>query len=61
MTDESLMLDIDIIEKRHEEELAAVIAEKDLLLSEKDQILSDQAAEIAALKKQLAEALAKQH
>lgn len=55
MTDESLMLDIDIIEKKYEEK----IAEKDLLLSEKDQILSDQAAEIATLKKQLAEALAK--
>lgn len=39
MTDESLMLDIDIIEKKHEEELAKVIAEKD--------------AEIAQLKSQL--------
>ena len=29
LTDESLILDIDIIEKQHEEELAAVIAEKD--------------------------------
>lgn len=54
MTDESLILDIDIIEKKYEEKIAAVIAEK-------DQILSDQAAEIATLKKQLAEALAKQH
>ena len=47
ITDESLMLDIDIIEKRHEEELA----EKDnfwkKLMSEKD-------AEIASLKEQLA-------
>lgn len=40
MTDESLMLDIDIIEKEHEEKLAKVIAEKD--------------AEIATLKAQLA-------
>lgn len=43
MTDESLMLDIDIIEKQHEEELA----KKDKQLAEKD-------AEIALLKKQLA-------
>ena len=39
MTDESLMLDIDIIEKKHEEEIASIIAEKD--------------AEIASLKAQL--------
>ena len=29
LTDESLILDIDIIEKKHEEEIAAIIAEKD--------------------------------
>lgn len=34
MTDESLMLDIDIIEKQHEKELAKVIAERDALLAE---------------------------
>ncbi len=36
MTDESLMLDIDIIEKRHEEEMAEVIRLKDWALREKD-------------------------
>lgn len=45
MTDESLMLDIDIIEMQHEKELAA----KDALLAERDK-------EIALLKKQLVEA-----
>jgi Na+/phosphate symporter len=45
MTDESLMLDIDIIEKEHEKELAKVVAEKD--------------KEIELLKKQLAELSAK--
>ena len=48
MTDESLMLDIDIIEKKYEEKFA-----------KQEQQLVEQAAEIAALKKQLAEALAK--
>ena len=43
MTDESLMLDIDIIEKQHEEEMAQAIAK---LTAEKD-------AEIASLKAQL--------
>ena len=33
MTDESLMLDIDIIEKEHEQEMARVIAEKDAEIS----------------------------
>ena len=45
ITDESLILDIDIIEMRHEKE----IAEKDAALSEKD-------AEIAALKAELSSA-----
>ena len=34
MTDESLMLDIDLIEKEHEQELAKVIAERDNILAE---------------------------
>jgi hypothetical protein len=46
MTDESLMLDIDIIEKQHEEEIAKITEEKDNAIAEKEQ-------EIAALKKQL--------
>jgi hypothetical protein len=58
MTDESLMLDIDIIEKEHEKELAKVIAEKDTAISEKDNALAqitEKDREIALLKKQLAE------
>lgn len=57
MTDESLMLDIDIIEKQHEEELNAkdkIILEKEKSLSEKDRSLSEKDAEIADLKRQLA-------
>ncbi len=46
MTDESLMLDIDIIEKQHEEELA----EKDKKLEEKDEVIAEKDQEIAALK-----------
>ena len=41
MTDESLMLDIDIIEKEHEQKLAEVIAEKDSVISEKDSVISE--------------------
>lgn len=55
MTDESLMLDIDIIEKEHEQKLAALAAEKDSVISEKDFVISEKDAEIALLKKQLAE------
>lgn len=51
MTDESLMLDIDIIEKEHEEKLAAAIAE---VTAEKD-------AEIEFLKKQIAELQKQDH
>lgn len=41
MTDESLMLDIDIIEKKHEEELALIIAEKDRALQNKDKEIEE--------------------
>ncbi len=41
MTDESLMLDIDIIEKKHEDELAAVIAEKDKEIAELKRLLAE--------------------
>ena len=47
ITDESLMLDIDIIEKRHEEELA----KKDKII---EQLTTEKEAEIADLKAQLA-------
>ena len=62
MTDESLMLDIDIIEKEHEQQLAAlaaekdsVISEKDSVISEKDSVISEKDDEIAFLRKRLAE------
>ncbi len=48
MTDESLMLDVDILEKKHEEELAEVVAKMDVKLKEKDK-------EIEELKRLLAE------
>lgn len=61
MTDESLMLDIDIIEKEHEKQLAerdAMLSEKDAMLSEKDSLLqrtiSEKDSEIAALKAEIA-------
>lgn len=41
MTDESLMLDIDIIEKKHEEELALIIEEKDKALQDKDKEIEE--------------------
>ncbi|MBP3544118.1 MAG: hypothetical protein J6J86_07810 [Lachnospiraceae bacterium] len=52
MTDESLILDIDIIEKRHEEELAKVVAEKDKELAE---AVAEKDKEIELLKQQLAD------
>jgi hypothetical protein len=51
MTDESLMLDIDIIEKQHEEEIARITAE---ITAEKDSALAEKDKEIALLKQQLA-------
>lgn len=47
MTDESLMLDIDIIEKQHEEEIASIVADK-------DRIIQKQSEEINRLKTELA-------
>lgn len=41
MTDESLLLDIDIIEKQHEKEIEKIIAEKDSVISEKDSLISE--------------------
>jgi hypothetical protein len=51
MTDESLMLDIDIIEKEHEK----AMAEKDSIIAEKDNVIIEKDNEIHLLKKQLAE------
>lgn len=52
MTDESFLLDIEIMEKEHQKELAEMQAEKDAALAEKDAAL----AEISLLKKKLEEA-----
>lgn len=60
MTDESLLLDIDIIEKQHEKEIEKIIAEKDSLISEKESALLEKDAEIALLKKQLEELMFRQ-
>ncbi|MBQ8878255.1 MAG: hypothetical protein IJ029_05960, partial [Lachnospiraceae bacterium] len=50
MTDESLMLDVDIIEKKHEEELNElkdVIADKDEILTEKNKELDQKDKELS--------------
>ena len=49
MTDESLMLDIDIIEKEHEMQLAA----KNQELAAKDSIIEKKQSEISALKERI--------
>lgn len=46
MTDESLMLDIDIIEKQHEEDIATIVADKDRTITALQE-------EITLLKEQL--------
>lgn len=51
MTDETFMLDIDIIEKEHELALNA----KDKIIAEKDETIAEKEAKIALLEKQLAE------
>lgn len=56
MTDESLMLDVDIIEKRHEEELNElkdVIADKDEVLTEKNKELNKKDKELDKKDKEL--------
>ncbi|MCM1231852.1 MAG: hypothetical protein NC489_17170 [Ruminococcus flavefaciens] len=65
MTDESLMFDIDILEKKYETAMAekdAAMAEKDAAMAEKDAALAENAvalaenaAEIARLRQQVAE------
>ncbi|MBO5277991.1 MAG: hypothetical protein J6B06_00660 [Lachnospiraceae bacterium] len=59
MTDESFLLDIEIMEKEHQKELAEMQAEKDAALAEKDAVLAEKdaaLAEISLLKKKLEEA-----
>ncbi len=58
MTDESLILDIDIIDMAHEKELEKkdkIIAEKDNAIAEKDNVIAEQERELALLRKQLSE------
>ena len=69
MTDESLILDIDIIDMAHEKEMKKleetltekltekdnVIAEKDNVIAAKDDVIAEQARELALLRRQLNE------
>lgn len=65
MTDESLMLDIDIIEKEHEQQLAEkdnallekdkALLEKDNTLHEKDNLIEKKESEILALQERIKE------
>ncbi|MBO5279027.1 MAG: hypothetical protein J6B06_06035 [Lachnospiraceae bacterium] len=65
MTDESLILDIDILEKKHEEEIANIvakkdkellnaIADKDKKLNEKDKELNEQSKELDEKSREIA-------
>ena len=57
MTDESLLLDIDIIEMKYEKALAeieAALAEKDSALAEKNSALAEKDLEIERLKAEIA-------
>ena len=49
MTDESLMLDIDIIEKEHEEAMAKALADKDKVIAIKNEQLAKLQARIREL------------
>ncbi len=53
MTDESLMLDIDIIEKRHEEELQNIITEKNSEIAEKDVAIKNRDKKITEMDKEI--------
>lgn len=56
MTDESLLLDIEIVEKRRERELAeknTIIANKDKAIANKDKVIANKNSEIAALKAEI--------
>ena len=69
MTDESLILDIDIIDMAHEKEMKKleetltekltekdnVIAEKDNVIAAKDDVIAEQERELAFLRKRLNE------
>ncbi len=53
MTDESLLLDIDIIEKQYEKTIEKILAEKESELAEKNSILAEKDAEIELLKTEI--------
>ena len=56
MTDESLLLDIEIVEKRRERELAeknTIIANKDKPIANKDKVIANKNSVIAALKAEI--------
>ncbi len=62
MTDESLILDIDIIDMAHEKELKKLeekltekLTEKDNVIAEKDNVIAAQEQELALLRRQLSE------
>ena len=56
MTDESLMLDIDIIEKKHEEEMSMLEKELKVVIAEKDDVIAEKDKEIQKLKVALEQA-----
>ena len=62
MTDESLILDIDIIDMAHEEEMKKLekkltekLTEKDNVIAAKNDVIAEQERELAFLRKQLNE------
>ena len=55
MTDESLILDIDIIDMAHEEEMKKLEKKLTEKLTEKDNVIAEQERELALLRKQLSE------
>ena len=55
MTDESLILDIDIIDMAHEKEMKKLEEKLTEKLTEKDNVIAEQERELALLRKQLSE------
>ena len=55
MTDESLILDIDIIDMEHEKEVQRIVAEKDCIIAEKDNAIAERDNVIAEKDNAIAE------
>ena len=55
MTDESLILDIDIIDMAHEKEMKKLEEKLTEKLTEKDNVIAEQERELALLRKRLSE------